>query len=320
MYTGCRVSDVSGADPKKGTPATAQVDAAGPKVTAGAIVVATNTPSPINDWMGIYTKQASYRTYIVAMSVPRGAVTDALYWDNGDPYHYVRLEAADPKTVGREDHDLLIVGGEDHKVGQLPAGADPFAKLEAWARETFPAVREVVRKWSGQVQEPADYLAYIGVAPTAGEGVYVITGDSGMGLTHGSLGGLILTDLIVGRTNPWAKAYDPSRKTFDRDFIQENANVVAQYADWVTRGDVKEVSEIAPGEGRLMREGLKKVAVYRDEKGQVHKCSSVCTHLGCIVQWNPYEKSWDCPCHGSRFDPYGKVVMGPAVDDLKPLE
>jgi Rieske Fe-S protein len=249
------------------------------------------------------------------MSVPRGAVADALYWDNGDPYHYVRLESTD-RDGG---DDLLLVGGEDHKTGQGPDG-NPFDALRAWAREKFPAVRDVVRTWSGQVQEPDDHMAYIGRAPTSGENVYVVTGDSGMGLTHGSLSGIILTDLIMGRANAWAKYYEPTRKTLDRDFVKENANVVAQYKDWISRGEVKSPNEIALGEGALMREGLSKVAVFRDKSGNVHKCSAACTHLACVVQWNTIEKTWDCPCHGSRFDPVGKVLMGPAIDDLKKIE
>jgi glycine/D-amino acid oxidase-like deaminating enzyme/nitrite reductase/ring-hydroxylating ferredoxin subunit len=316
IYTGCRVTNVTGADPKKGTPATAEVDGGAVRVSAGAVVVATNTPAPINDWLGIYTKQHAYRTYMLAMRVPRGAVADVLWWDNGDPYHYVRLEA----SAERQGDDLLLVGGEDHKVGQMPASGDPFAKLEAWTREKFPAVRDVVRRWSGQVQEPSDYLAYIGRAPTSGENVFVATGDSGQGLTHGSLAGIIITDLILGRPNPWAATFDPSRKTLDRDFVKENANTLAQYADWVTGGDVKSAEQVPPGEGAVLREGLAKVAVYRDEAGRVHRCSAACTHLQCVVQWNRVEKSWDCPCHGSRFDPRGRVLMGPAIEDLKRLE
>ena len=320
VYAGCRVTSVKGADPKTATPAQAEIDGGKIRVDADAVVVATNTPAPINDWMGIYTKQAAYRTYVVALRVPRGAVADVLWWDNGDPYHYVRLEAAAPNTPGRDDgSDLLIVGGEDHKVGQMPDASDPFAKLEAWAREKFPVVKEVVRRWSGQVQEPSDYLAYIGRAPTAGENVFVATGDSGQGMTHGSLAGLIITDLILGRPNPWAAAYDPSRKTLDRDFVKENANTLSQYADWVTGGDVRSAEQIPPGEGAVLREGLSKVAAYRDDAGHVHRCSAACTHLQCVVQWNRVEKSWDCPCHGSRFDPKGRVLMGPAVDDLKRL-
>ena len=125
--------------------------------------------------------------------------------------------------------------------------------------------------------------------------------------------------MILGRPNAWEKLYDPARKMspLNRDFISENLNVVAQYKDLVTRGDVKSESEVARGEGAVIREGLKKLAVYRDAAGTVHKCSAVCTHMGCVVEWNHVEKSWDCPCHGSRFDPMGKVVMGPAVEDLR---
>jgi glycine/D-amino acid oxidase-like deaminating enzyme/nitrite reductase/ring-hydroxylating ferredoxin subunit len=313
IYTGCRVTNVAGADPKKHTPCEAQIDGDKGKIQADAIIVATNTPAPINDWMGIYLKQASYRTYVIAMRIPRDSVADALYWDNLDAYHYVRIARGNS-----DDEDLLIVGGEDHKTGQVPDDFEPFSNLATFAREKFQG-GPIVGQWSGQVQEPADYLAYIGRAPTAGENVFVATGDSGMGLTHGSLAAIILTDMIVGRENKWAKFYDPSRKTLDRDFISENANALAQYADWISGGEVKSPDQVPRGEGRLMREGLKKLALFRDDKGELHQCNAACTHLAGVVQWNPIEKTWDCPCHGSRFDPTGKVVMGPAIDDLKKI-
>jgi glycine/D-amino acid oxidase-like deaminating enzyme/nitrite reductase/ring-hydroxylating ferredoxin subunit len=318
IYTGCRVKDVRGADPAKGEPARAQIDDGPAAVLSDAVVVATNTPAPINDWMGIYTKQAAYRTYVIGATVPRGSVDDALYWDTADPYHYVRLEGSTPKAPGREDHDLLIIGGEDHKTGQFHDGDAPFMRLERWAREKFPMIGEVKVRWSGQVQEPDDGLAFIGRALTAKQNVYVATGDSGMGMTHGTIAGLLITDLILGRPNAWEKLYDPSRKMglLNRDFIMENANVVARYAEHLTGGEVKSAEQVRPGEGAVMREGLKKVALYRDEAGAIHRCSANCTHLGCVVSWNHVEKSWDCPCHGSRFDPKGKVVMGPAVSDL----
>ena len=320
IYSGCRVKEVQGTDEKTGQPARAQIDDGPAAVTAGAIVVATNTPAPINDWMGIYTKQASYRTYVIAAKIPRGAFRDVLWWDDAEPYHYVRLEAAPADALGREDHDLLLIGGEDHKVGQFPKDGAPFARLETWARAQFPVIGEIVGRWSGQVQEPADHVAFIGVAPTAKPNVYVITGDSGMGLTHGALGAQLITDLILGRENPWAKLYDPSRKTLTADLAKENANTAKQYVDWVTSGDVKTEADIPKGGGALLREGLKKVAAYRDDAGTIHKCSATCTHLGCVVQWNSVEKSWDCPCHGSRFDAMGRVLMGPAIDDLKLIE
>jgi glycine/D-amino acid oxidase-like deaminating enzyme/nitrite reductase/ring-hydroxylating ferredoxin subunit len=307
---GKRVIDVQGADVKKDIPAIAKLRG-GLQVSAGAIVVATNTPSPINDWFGIYTKQAAYRSYVIGMTVPRDAIADALYWDTADPYHYVRLQR--PKA---SRSDLLLIGGEDHKVGQPPVGEDPFKKLEVWTREHFPAAQRVKFRWSGQVQEPADGLAFIGRANSSGENLFVATGDSGMGLTHGTIAGLLITDLIMGRENPWEKLYDPSRKMLNVEFVTENLNTVTQYKDFLTAGDVGSVEHIPKGEGALIRDGLTKLAVYRDEEGHLHKHSAICTHLQCIVQWNAIEKTWDCPCHGSRFDRLGKVLIGPAIDDL----
>lgn len=316
IYTGRRVKDVQGADPQKGAPARATLDDGPDAIEAQFVVVATNTPSPINDWMGIYTKQAAYRTYMIGGSVPAGSVDDALYWDTGDPYHYVRVQRSDQQG----GDDLLLVGGEDHKTGQFEPGSAPFLHLETWAREKFPMIKDVRYHWSGQVQEPADGVAFIGRAPTKGENVFVITGDSGMGLTHGTLGAMLVTDLIQGRKNDWEQLYDPSRKTLNTDFVAENANVIAKYKDLVTPGEIKSVDEIERGQGAVMREGLKKLAVYRDDTGTVHKCSALCTHLGCVVQWNHIEKTWDCPCHGSRFDATGKVLIGPAIDDLSKPE
>lgn len=276
----------------------------GPVVSAGSIVVATNTP--VNDWVAIHTKQAAYRTYVIGMRVPTGSVTKALYWDTPDPYHYVRLQEA-------EGHDVLIVGGEDHKTGQADDADERFDRLESWTRERFPSAGQREFQWSGQVMEPIDGLAYIGRNP-GDENIYVVTGDSGNGMTHGTIAGILLTELISGRKNEWESLYDPSRISLRAapEFAKENLNVAAQYADYATPGDVDEAGNIAAGEGALMRHGLKKVAAYRDSEGTLHKCSAVCPHLGCIVGWNSTEKTWDCPCHGSRFDPYGEVINGPA--------
>jgi Rieske Fe-S protein len=143
-----------------------------------------------------------------------------------------------------------------------------------------------------------------------------------MGMTHGVIAGMLLTDLIMGRENPWASLYDPARKTVGAfgEFAKENVNVAAQYADWITPGEVASPSKIEKESGAVMRRGLSKIAVYRDENGACHEMSAVCGHLGCIVHWNGAEKSWDCPCHGSRFDRFGKVINGPANSDLSPVE
>ena len=166
--------------------------------------------------------------------------------------------------------------------------------------------------------ETIDGLAFIGHNPGDAEHIYIATGDSGMGMTHGTIAGLLLTDLILKRENPWTALYDPSRKPVGAvgDFLREGLNVAVQYADWLTGGDVKSVHDIPRGHGAIVRKGLHKVAVYCDVAGNLHEHSAVCPHLGCIVQWNSTETTWDCPCHGSRFDHDGHVINGPANVDL----
>jgi Rieske Fe-S protein len=215
---------------------------------------------------------------------------------------------------------VLIVGGEDHKTGQAGDHEERYARLEAWARERFPMIQGVEFRWSGQVLETIDGLAFLGRNPLDEPNVFIATGDSGMGMTHGTIAGMLLTDLILGRENPWATLYDPARKTLRAigEFARENLNVLAQYADWLTPGDVSSPEEVRPGTGAVVRRGLAKVAVYRDEQGVLHERSAACPHLGCVVGWSDAEKTWDCPCHGSRFDRYGRVLNGPANRDLTP--
>ena len=154
--------------------------------------------------------------------------------------------------------------------------------------------------------------------------MWLATGDSGMGMTHGTIAGLLLADLLAGQAAPLGEGvYDPKRVTLHTrelaTMAKENVDVAAQFVDYVTPGQVDDVASIAQGEGRVIRRGVHKIAAYRDEKGALHECSAVCTHLSCIVDWNTAEKSWDCPCHGSRFDALGKVIAGPATADLEQL-
>jgi len=244
-------------------------------------------------------------------------VPRALFWDTSDPYHYVRLKSAHT-PADREGHDVLIVGGEDHRQGDADDGDERFRRLEVWTRERFP-IKEVEYRWSGLVMEPVDGLGLIGRDNSA-QNVFIATGDSGHGLTHGTLAGMILTDLIGGRQNPWASLYDPSRITprAALDYLSENLEIVKDLLEWVTPGDSE--AKLAPGSGMVVRHGLRKLAVYRDEQGVLHSCSAVCPHLGCIVAWNSTEQSWDCPCHGSRFDAHGKILRGPATVELAPAE
>jgi Rieske Fe-S protein len=253
--------------------------------------------------------------------VARGSVPQILLWDTPDPYHYVRLQQVADSEEGSESgqYDVLIVGGEDHKTGQADDADERFRRLEEWTKERFPQVEGFAFRWSGQVMEPVDGLAFIGRNPLDRGNVYIATGDSGNGMTHGTIAGMLLTDLIMGRENKWAELYDPARKTLGaiKDFAQENLNVAAQYTDLVTPGEVNDVSEVKAGEGAVIRRGLSKVACYRDDAGTLHERSAICTHLGCVVQWNSTEKTWDCPCHGSRYQKDGHVVNGPAISGLK---
>ena len=284
----------------------------GKTVTADAIVFATNTP--VNDWVTMHTKQAAYRTYVIAADVPAKAVSRGMYWDNLDPYHYVRF-------APNGDGAVIIVGGQDHKTGQPEADFEPFDELEKWARKRFPAMGKVTHRWSGQIIEPNDYMAFIGRNP-GDENVFIATGDSGNGITHGTIAGILISDLVMGRENGWVRLYNPSRIKVGSapEFLRENLNVAAQYRDYFTPGEDSETSKLPADSGVVLRRGAKKVAVYKDLAGMLHERSAVCTHLYCIVNWNDLAKTWDCPCHGSRFDRFGTVINGPAVSDLSKLE
>ena len=280
------------------------------------VVVATNTP--VNDTLVIHTKQAPYLTYVIGAIVPRGSLPHVLAWDMLDPYHYVRLE-----PLPGEDSDVLLVGGEDHKTGQSGAPQACYERLEAWARERFAMILEIRFRWSGQVMETIDGLAFIGRNPMDADNVYIATGDSGMGITHGTIAGLVLSDLIEGRANPWAALYDPARKTAKAasSFARENLNVARQYAEWLASSATAPSAEaLTPGQGAILQRGLHKIAAYRDEAGQLHEFSAACPHLGCIVSWNATERSWDCPCHGSRFSNVGRVINGPANHELRRVD
>ena len=212
-------------------------------ITADNIVVATN--SPVNDWVIIHTKQAAYRTYVIAARIPRGSVPRALYWDTCDPYHYIRLHEVDHLIDPSHREELLIVGGEDHKTGQEQNPEERFRCLEEWTRKRFPMIGKVDFRWSGQIMEPVDYMAFIGKNPGTDQHIFIATGDSGNGITHGTVAGMLLTDLILGRKNPWSKLYDPSRVTLRATphFLKENLNVAGQYTDWATAGDVASYDE-----------------------------------------------------------------------------
>jgi len=311
IHTGNLVTEIEG-----GARATAKGE--GFSVSAGAVAVCTNPP--VHDRFALHTKQAPYRTYVVAGRVPAASLQPALWWDTAEAYHYVRTQPVE----GDPSRLWVIVGGEDVKQAHSDDHDERFARLLEWARPRF-GLQSAEMRWSGMVMEPADYMAFIGADPAGRENVYVATGDSGHGMTHGTIAGMLISDLILGRPNPWATLYEPSRKTMSvdslKEFLTENLDVARQYAKLSpTFRDADSAAEVPPGTGMVVQRGLHKVAVYRDEAGVAHEMSALCTHLQCVIRWNSEERSWDCPCHGSRFAPTGEVLTGPAIYPLKRLD
>ena len=284
---------------------------AGTRIHAKAALFATN--SPVNDKVAIHTKQIPDRTYVIAGPVPKGSVRDLLIWDTLDAYHYVRLQ---PLSDGE---DLLIVGGEDHRSGTVNDMEQRFARLDAWTRANFPSFGEIRFRWSGQVMEPVDFMPYSGRNP-GNRNIYVHTGDSGQGITNGVAGALNFAALLFEQKAHFADLFDPGRKpiagTSLAGFVKGRAEDVANLSEYLTGGDVASVEELAPGKGAIIRRGAGKIAAFRQDDGTVIERSAVCTHVGCIVHWNGLEKCWDCPCHGSQFQPDGAVINGPAIRPL----
>jgi glycine/D-amino acid oxidase-like deaminating enzyme/nitrite reductase/ring-hydroxylating ferredoxin subunit len=294
---------------RDGEPCRVETEAA--CVTARDVIVTANVP--INNRVLVHTKLAAYRSYAVAASLPRTAAPRGLFWDTDEPYHYIRTQRVAGST-------MVIVGGEDHKVGEEEDTDQRYQSLQAYLRSRFGSV-SVRYHWSGQIIEPVDGLPFIGRNPFSAH-VYVATGFSGNGMTFGTLAGMLLSDLVLGRTNPFTDLYDARRVkpiVAAKAYLTENIGFPRRLvADRLTNLDVEasSVDEVGRGEGALPTVGGTKYAIYRDPHGRVHALSPICTHLACDVRWNTAERSWDCPCHGSRFTAEGKVLNGPAVGDL----
>jgi glycine/D-amino acid oxidase-like deaminating enzyme/nitrite reductase/ring-hydroxylating ferredoxin subunit len=307
IHTGAHVEAI-----EPGEPLTIKL-AGGRRMLCRIAVDATN--STITSPLKLTIRQAAYRSYCIAFEIPEGSIQRALYWDMLDPYHYIRV------ARGPDGNEVLIVGGNDHRVGQGDA-REAWSDLERWTREWFPQVGAIATRWSGQILEPVDMLAHIGRSPDL-EHVYVVTGDSGNGLTHGTIGAILLPELMRGHAHPWARVYDPKRNHLHSlgTWIREATESTLPYTEWLKpRGDVSSLDDIPRGEGAIVRRGLHFVAAYRDEAGVCHESSATCPHLRGVVHWNSGEKTWDCPCHGSRFDAYGRVLNGPATTDLARID
>jgi len=279
-------------------------------VTAGAAIVATNFP--ILD-RGLFTARCHpHRSYLIAVTLD-GPLPDGTFISAGEPLRSIMPHSA-------AGHDLLLVGGEGHRASEKVDAAERYRRLEGWAEERFP-VASLEYRWSTQDAIPIDGVPYVGRMSPFSRHVYVATGFRKWGLSNGTAAGMILADQILERPNPWARVFNSNRVkpiAGGRRFVTENLKAGARLLRDRIASRGSDLPELEPGEGRVVEVGGEKLAVHRRSSGEVHAVSAVCTHLGCIVEWNGSEETWDCPCHGSRFDHAGGVIQGPATGDLEP--
>lgn len=298
-----RAIDVSGDD-------TCEVQTTGGTVRATHVVMATQ--KPFLDKGGYFAKTHPARSYAMAVEL-NGPAPEQMYLSIDTPTRSVRSH-----TEG--DRHYVIIGGEGHKVGQEPDTVDRYEALESWAREYFD-VRSIDYRWSAQDYMPVDDVPYIGSITSDNEKILVATGFKKWGMTNGTVAGMILTDTIMGIESPWKDVFNSTRTEIRRSakqFVLENANVAKRLiGDRLRTLKVPAAEDLKPGEGGVVDADGEKVAAYRSESGMLYMVSATCTHLGCQVTWNTGEKSWDCPCHGSRFSYDGEVIQGPATKNLE---
>ena len=310
VYEQTRATDVV-----SGSPCVVSTD--GGAVRAAEVVVATHYP--FLDRGLLFTRLAQYRDAVVAFPVPEDAVPPVMAISTGSEPGGTHSVRTAPYEHGQR---LLIVTGGQYKTGTTSDVESAYEDIASWARERFD-VGEPAYRWSTQDASSVDRMPYIGRLPLSGDHVWVATGFSAWGMTGGTLAAMVLTDLLQGRGSPWAELYDPSRvdpRAAGRKFASENLGVAKELVQGKLRTDVSGPDELTPGEAGIYRRGLGLCAAYRDEDGAVHAVKAACTHLGCTVRFNDAEKSWDCPCHGSRFALDGTVLHGPAVEPLERVE
>ena len=281
-------------------------------ISYDTVVAATHVPiQGERDTFGaalFQTKLAAYSTYALEAEIDFAA--ESLFWDTNDPYLYFRFDR-------RNGTSSVIIGGEDHKTGQEEDTEACYERLEKALMESFPAAK-LRHRWSGQVLETPDGLPYIG---EVGEGQFVATGFSGNGITLGTFSAILIRDLIAGRSNPWTELFAPNRKSTvgTWDYVRENKDFPAYFVKGLL-SPAAAPGTPARGSGEVLKLDGKKRAVYCDEHGNRTVLSPICPHMGCIVAWNSAEKTWDCPCHGSRFGATGELIAGPAESNLEPSE
>jgi glycine/D-amino acid oxidase-like deaminating enzyme/nitrite reductase/ring-hydroxylating ferredoxin subunit len=287
-----------------------RVETGGGTVTAKSVILTTHFP--YSDPNIYFAAMHPGRSYVLGCRL-NGPVPEGMYISTGDDMHSFRSNPTD------DGGTIWMVGGEKHKTGQGGDTEERYRRLELYARSRFD-VGSIEYRWSTQDNNTVDRVPYIGKLSAGSKNLYVATGFGGWGMTNSHVAAMLLTDMIRGRENPWAEVFDPSRFkpiTSARDFIGENMNVAKEFmADRVGTPQLDDLGKIPAGRGEVVEWKGERVAIYKDDGGRVFSCSAVCTHMGCIVHWNGAERSWDCPCHGSRFNYDGKVIQGPANKDL----
>jgi len=280
------------------------------ELAANQVVIATQLP--IVDKAGLFARAHPERSYAMTVTLD-GPAPQGMYLSADSLTRSVRPVVAG----GRE----AVLGGEGHKVGHDPDTRERYAALEAWARDRFD-VADITYRWSAQDYVPADSVPYIGRAGPRSQRLLVATGFKKWGMSTAAVAAMILRDRIGGRPNPWAELFDSTRldvKGEAKSFITENVDVAKRFVgDRIRARSAPPAVELAPGEGGIAELDGEHVAAFRDDDGRLHAVSARCTHMGCLVAWNTAERSWDCPCHGSRFDPDGNILQGPAISPLEP--
>jgi glycine/D-amino acid oxidase-like deaminating enzyme/nitrite reductase/ring-hydroxylating ferredoxin subunit len=301
LFEGTRALDV-----KEGIQCRVETDRG--RVIARDVVVATHVPFLFKGQF--WGKAIPQREYGIAARIGETVATQGISISADSPTRSIR-------TASRNGETVLIVVGESHKTGEDPDTERHYRNLEEWSRERF-GVTDFENRWSTQDYYSMDGLPFVGRAGAGSEHVYVATAFASWGMTNGTAAAMLLSDLIVGRDNEWAKLYDSTRTASlaTKEALTEGTKQAAHLVGDRFRS-TGNVADVAPGEGRIVGHPGDQRAVYRDLRGEVHAVSARCTHLGCIVSWNPAETSWDCPCHGSRFSVDGEVLHGPAVRDLE---
>ncbi|MEP6948700.1 MAG: FAD-dependent oxidoreductase [Ginsengibacter sp.] len=306
LIEGCRVTEVKENEPL-------EVDSDSGKIIARSLIYATHVPPGVNL---LHFRCAPYRTYAMAVKLKDNKYPDGLAYDMYDPYHYYRTQEID-------GDQYLIAGGEDHKTAHEENTKACFTKLEAYLRKYFD-IKEISFKWSSQYFQPADGLPYIGHLPGNPSNVYVATGYGGNGMTYSHVAAKVLTDIIVSGNSEYEKLYDPNRikpVAGFTDFVKEAADVMGNLIGKLfSSSKIDELADIARGEAKVVKYDGYSIALYKDDTGNLHAVNSACTHINCKVAWNNAEESWDCPCHGSRFDADGEMLTAPARKNLEKID